>query len=403
MTRDAWMLAGVLAATVLAAPAADAAVWRGSWAASPALPMAPNPRLPPSFASPTIAHQTVVQHLRLSAAGQRLRIRLSNEFGQQPLQVGRVRVALEDAQGREVPGTAREVTFGGGRTATIPAQSPLLSDPVALAAPPLAKLRVSLYFPGETGPCTCHADGRDVAELSPSGDFTDKPFTPAGTTQARTFLSGVEVESAQPAPVVVAFGDSITDGYLASVGGDRRWPNRLAERLAASGQRRTAVVNAGIGGNRVLSAGSIPVFGIAALARFDRDVLAVPGVTHVVVLEGVNDLGSVPAPTAEALIAGYRQIVARAHAHGVKVILGTIVPYGGASYHRPEGEAARQAINGWIRSQREADGVVDFDAAIRDPADPTRMRAELQGGDWLHPNDAGYRAMGEAVPLSLLR
>lgn len=403
MARGAYGVAGVLAAVLLAAPAEAATAWRGSWGASPAQPMtAANPRLPPTFASPTIAGQTVVQHVRLSAAGQRLRIRLSNEFGQKALAVGRVRVALEDARGQVVAGTEREVTFAGDRAATIPAQAPLVSDPVALATPALAKLRISLYFPDEAGPCTCHADGRAEAELSPPGDFTDKPFTAVATTQARTFLSGVEVEGA-PGPVVVAFGDSITDGYLASVGGERRWPDRLAERLAASGQRTTAVVNAGIGGNRVLSPASIPIFGIAALARFDRDVLAVPGVSHVVVLEGVNDLGSAPAPTAEALIAGYRQIVERAHAHGVKVILGTIVPYGGAAYWRPEGEASRQAINAWIRTQKEADGVVDFDAAIRDPAKPERMRAELQGGDWLHPNDAGYRAMGEAVPLGLLR
>lgn len=402
MTRTAYLVAGVLAASVLAIPVEASAAWRGSWAASPALPMGPNPRLPPNFASPTIVDQTVVQHVRLSAAGARLRIRLTNEFGQKALAVGRVRVALEDARGRVVPGTEREVTFGGGRAATIPAQAPLLSDPVALATPALAKLRISLYFPGEAGPCTCHADGRAEAELSPPGDFTDKPFVAVGTTQARTFLSGVEVDGAS-GPVVVAFGDSITDGYLASVGAERRWPDRLAERLAASAQRRTAVVNAGIGGNRVLGTASLPVFGIAALARFDRDVLAIPGATHLVVLEGVNDLGSAPAPTAEALIAGYRQMIERAHAHGIKVFLGTIVPYGGAAYWRPDGEAKRQAINAWIRSQREADGVVDFDAAIRDPAKPERMRAELQGGDWLHPNDAGYRAMGEAVPLSLLR
>jgi lysophospholipase L1-like esterase len=403
MRRRDCVLAGLLATGVLTAPVDAAAAWRGSWAASPALPMAANPRMPPAFASPTIADQTVVQHVRLSAGGQRLRLRLSNEFGQKPLQVGRVRVALEDAQGRLVPGTEREVAFGGSRAATIPAQAPLLSDPVDLAAPPLAKLRISLYFPGEAGPCTCHADGRAEAQLSPPGDFTDRPFTPAGVTQARTFLSGVEVDGGPGGPVVVAFGDSITDGYLASMGADRRWPDRLAERLAASGQRRAAVVNAGIGGNRVLSAGSLPIFGIAALARFDRDVLAVPGATHVVVLEGVNDLGGVPAPTAGALIAGYRQLIGRAHAHGIKVILGTILPYGGAAYFRPEGEAGRQAVNAWIRSQREADGVIDFDAAIRDPARPERMRAELQGGDWLHPNDAGYRAMGEAAPLSLFR
>ena len=365
--------------------------------------MAASANLPPQFASPVISNQTVVQVLRLSAGGQRLRLRLTNEFGQTPVQVGRVRVALLDAAGQEIANSAREVAFGGARTAIIPPLSPLISDPVDLATPALGKLRVSLYFPGDVGPCTCHADGGQVAELSPPGDFTDRPFNAVATTRARTFLSEVDVESARSAPVIVAFGDSITDGYLATPGNDHRWPDRLAERLAREGPRGAAVVNAGIGGNRVLSGGPIPIFGIAALARLDRDVLAVPGVTHLVVLEGINDIGGKPTPSAEALIAGFRQIVARAHEHGVKVILGTILPYGGAAYFRPDGEATRSSVNGWIRSQHEADGVVDFEAAVRDPTEPSRMRKELQSGDWLHPNDAGYRAMGEAVSLMLFR
>lgn len=404
MTRRTKTIGIALAAlSIAAALPAHAAVWRGSWGASPTLPLAAGPGVPSLFVSPQIKDQTVVQYVRLSAAGQRIRLRLSNEFGTAPLQVGRVRVALLDDQGRPVPGAEREVTFGGARTATAPALSPLLSDPIDLAVPALAKLKVSLYFPGDAGPCTCHASGSQAAELSPPGDFTDKPFTPVGTTQARTFLSGVEVESARPAPVVVAFGDSITDGAYSSLGANRRWPDRLAQRLAASPQRQTSVVNAGIGGNRVLSPGSIAIFGVAALARFDRDVLSVPGATHLVVLEGVNDLGAKPTPSAEALIAGYRQLIVRAHAQGLKVILGTILPYEGAAYYRADGEAGRQAVNAWIRGQREADGVVDFDAAVRDPDKPGRMRANFHAGDWLHPNDAGYDAMGDAVALSLFR
>jgi lysophospholipase L1-like esterase len=402
MTRNSWRLAALIAG-VLLSTTAHAAVWRGDWAASPTAPPAPGAKLPPALAIPQVGGQTVVQHLRLSAPGQRLRLRLSNEFGPSALEVGHVRLALTDERGRVVPGTEREVTFGGRRSATIPAQSPLLSDPVDLAVPPLARLQVSLYFPGETGPCSCHADGQEMAELSPPGDFTDRPFTPVGTTDARTFLSGVEVESARPAPVVVAFGDSITDGYASSIGTNHRWPDRLAERLVAAGRGQVAVVNAGIGGNRVLTPSGLAIFGVAALARFDRDVLSIPGATHLVVLEGVNDLGGKPAPAPEALIAGYRQLIVRAHDHGLKVILGTILPYDGAAYFRADGEAARQAVNQWIRSQREADGVIDFDAAIRDPAKPSRMRPDLQSGDWLHPNDAGYRVMGDAVPLALFR
>ena len=213
----------------------------------------------------------------------------------------------------------------------------------------------------------------------------------------------MDVESPAPIrPVIVTFGDSITDGYKSTDGANRRWPDRLAERLDAA-KKPFAVVNAGIGGNRVL-AEQLPIFGQNALSRFDRDVLSVPGVTHVTVLEGVNDLGMTkPTPSAEAMIAGYRQLIARAHAHGLKIYGATILPYGGAGYFSPAGEASRTAINTWIRTFHEFDGVIDFDAAIRDPAKPDRMRADLQSGDWLHPNDAGYRVMGDAVDLGLFR
>lgn len=390
----------IVAAALLTATAAQAEVWRGSWGASPTRAMVKGQAGVPDGwpTSPVIADQTVVQQVRLSAGGERIRIRLTNEYGEAPLKIGRVRVGLAD-------GAMREVRFAGAESAVIPPGAPLLSDPVDLPVPALAKLKVAIYFPGAAGPCTCHGDGRQEAQISPPGDHTDKPFAAVATTGARTFLSGVEVESARAAPVVVAFGDSITDGALSTPNTDRRWPDRLAERLAAASgpQSRTAVVNAGIGGNRVLTSSNIPMFGDPALARLDRDVFAVPGVTHLIVLEGVNDLGGRPTPSAESMIAGFRQIIARAHTQGIKVLLATIVPYEGAAYFRPEGEAARQAINSWIRSQKDADGVVDFDLATRDPARPARMRADFHAGDWLHPNDAGYRAMGDAVPLSLLR
>lgn len=395
---------GIMAALALASAAQAApARWIASWAASPAPPMAAGASGPArDWGSPSFDNQTVVQVVRLSAGGERLRVRLTNEYGSAPLKIGRARVALLAADGSVVPGSERDVRFSGAPDALIPARAPLLSDPVDLRAPALANVQISLYLPEKTGMCGCHARGEALAQVSPPGDFTERPFTPVSKTQNRVFLSGVEVESGVRGPVIVAFGDSITDGYLSTVGANRRWPDRLAERLA---ERRSgaAVVNAGIGGNRVLSAGSIPIFGESALARLDRDVLAQPGATHVVMLEGVNDIGGRPAPTAEALIAGYRQVIARAHAHGVKVILGTIVAYKGAAYFRPEGEAVRQAVNAWIRTSREPDGVVDFDAATRDPADPARMRPDFHAGDWLHPNDAGYRAMGDAVDLRLFR
>lgn len=397
----------ICALALCAAPAqAAGARWIASWGASPAPPMAAAPGVEARRISPAFSNQTIVQVMRVSAGGQRLRVRLTNEYGAKPLEIGGARVALVGPDGSVVPGSDRAVTFSGAASVTIPAAAPLLSDPVALKVGPLARVRISLYLPGETGLCTCHMTGGDLVQVSPPGDWTTKDLPPAtGPAQYRAFVSGLEVETAAPGRVIVAFGDSITDGYLATPGANRRWPDRLAERLAERYPNRAmAVVNAGIGGNRVLSDGAVAVMGQSALARFDRDVLAVPGATDVVILEGVNDLGMrANAPSAEALIAGYRQIIARAHSQGLRVIGATILPYEGAAYFTAQGETARQAINAWIRTGGAFDAVIDLDAAIRDPAKPSRMRAEWHAGDWLHPNDAGYRAMGEAVDLALFR
>jgi lysophospholipase L1-like esterase len=245
--------------------------------------------------------------------------------------------------------------------------------------------------------------GMDLISIAP-GDVTHAPPAAAkGAGDYRAFLTEVDVEAAAPSgPVIAAFGDSITDGYRSTDDANHRWPDRLAERLNAAKQP-FALANAAISGNRVL-AEALPIFGQNALSRFDRDVLSVPGVTHVTVLEGVNDLGMTkPTPAAAEIIAGYRQLIARAHGHGLKIIGGTILPYGGAAYFSPAGEVERQKINAWIRTAHEFDGVIDFDAAMRDPAKPERMKADLQSGDWLHPNDAGYRVMGDTVDLKLFR
>jgi lysophospholipase L1-like esterase len=376
--------------------------WVGSWAASPALPMAA-PANNPARGTPTFNNQTITQVVRLSAGGQQLRIRLSNEYGPKPLQVGAARVALVGADGAVVAGSERTVTFSGAATALIPPGAPMLSDAVALATKPLARLRVSLYLPTDTNGCTCHMTGMDLISIAP-GDVTRAPPAAAkGAADYRAFLTEVDVEAAGPfGPVIAAFGDSITDGYRSTDDANHRWPDRLAERLKAA-KRPFALANTAISGNRVL-AEALPIFGQNALSRFDRDVLSVPGVTHVTVLEGVNDLGMTkPTPAAADIIAGYRQLIARAHGHGLKIIGGTILPYGGAAYFSPAGEVERQKINAWIRTAHEFDGVIDFDAAMRDPTKPERMKADLQSGDWLHPNDAGYRAMGDAVDLALFR
>jgi len=400
-------LTALACALALAAGHAQAAGerWIGSWGASPAMPMpaAANGRIP---GTPSFNNQTVVQVVRLSAGGPRLRLRLSNEYGGKALAVGAARVALVGGDGLPVAGSDRAVTFGGAATATLPPGAPLISDPVALPTKALARLRVSLYLPGDTNGCTCHMSGSEIAQVFP-GDATRQAIGKlAGPATYRAFLTEVDVETAKPAPVIVTFGDSITDGYKTTDGANSRWPDRLAERLFAKAPGRPwGVVNAGIGGNRVMSDGVIAIFGQAALSRFDRDVLSVPGATHVVVLEGVNDLGAsrIDPPKAETLIAGYRQLIVRGHAHGLKMIGATILPYGGAGYYGAPGEAERQKVNAWIRTSHAFDGVIDFDAAIRDPAKPERMRAELQSGDWLHPNDAGYRVMGDAVDLALFR
>ena len=398
-------LACALALAAASAATAAPARWIGSWAASPAPPMTASAqgagRRP---ATPTFSNQTLVQTVRLSAGGGRLRIRFTNEYGAEPLAIGAARVALVGPDGAVLPGSERPLAFSGQPSAVSPAGAPLLSDPVSLRTHPLQKLQIRLYLPGEVHACTCHLTGREFVDVA-SGDATARPPPPgAERAQYRAFLSAVEVETDAPAaPVVVAFGDSITDGTASGIGKDHRWPDRLAERLEERFNGRAAAVDdAAISGNQVLSGGAIAIFGEPALSRFDRDVLSIPGATHVVVLEGVNDLGMSHAQ-AGPVIAGYRQLIARAHAHGLKIIGATILPYEGAGYFSAAGEAERQKLNAWIRTSREFDGVVDFDAAMRDPARPTKLRADLQSGDWLHPNDAGYRVMGEAVDLSLFR
>ncbi len=399
------ILAGLLLLAASTSQAAEAR-WVASWGASPAPPTAAAPGVEARRVSPSFANQTIVQVVRLSAGGQRLRVRFTNEYGVKALLIGAARVALLTPEGGVVAGSDRVVTFSRASATTIPAGAPLLSDPIDLKTGSLTRLRISIFVPEDTGPCTCHMNGGDLVQLSPPGDWTGRELPPAtGPAQYRAFVSGIEVEAKPPATVIVALGDSITDGYLATPGTNRRWPDRLAERLAAKYPKRAmAVVNAGIGGNRVLSDGVVAAMGQSALTRFDRDVLSVPGATHLVILEGVNDLGMrVDRPTAQALIHGYRQLIDRAHAQGIKVVGATILPYEGAAYFTAEGEESRLAVNEWIRKSGAFDAVIDLDAAIRDPAKPARMRSEWHAGDWLHPNDAGYQAMGEAIDLALFR
>jgi lysophospholipase L1-like esterase len=384
--------------------------WVGSWGASP---LPPSPGAGPFPATPSFNDQTVRQIVRLSVGGSRVRLRLTNEYGPKALTIGAARVALADGD-QVKAGTEKVVTFDGRTSATIPAGAPLVSDPIDLSVPDLATLSVSVYLKGETGACTCHATAMQEAYVA-RGDHTQGTFAPEQTIQMRAFLSGVEV-LAPNAQAVVVLGDSISDGVGSTVGANRRWPDLLAERLdARKSGTRLGVVNQGISGNQVLADGA----GQSALARLDRDVLSVPGASYVIVFEGVNDLGlgygklegplasimPPPAikPTREAMVAGYRQIIARAHAKGLKVYGATIAPYEGAAYYSPDGNAVRQAINDWMRTSKEFDGVLDFDAAFRDPAKPTQMKEAFQAGDHLHGSDAGYRAVADSIDLALFR
>ena len=389
-----------------AAGTAAEARWITSWAASP---------IPPGPKAASFADQTLRQRVRLSAGGRAIRVRLTNAFGSSPLAIGAARVVLLDAAGNEIPGSGRQLSFGGVPGATIARGAPLLSDPVRLPVPPLARMAISLYLPGETGPCTCHNTALDDTEVSGRGDFTATPFQPVSLLKDRAFLAAVEVDAPGGAATVVTLGDSITNGSGSTPGADRRWPDRLAERLATRRARVWGVANAGIGGNRVLG----DVTGESALTRFDRDVLSHPNVKLLILFEGINDIGRSygPTKTAEAaeaqhalqgrltdpaqMIAAYRQIIERAHQHGILVFGATIAPFKGAGYYSNAGEAARQTINRFIRTSGAFDAVLDFDTVFADPADPASLRPGYHAGDHLHGSDAGYAAIANSVDLTL--
>jgi lysophospholipase L1-like esterase len=378
-----------LACLTTSLPAA-AGPWTRSWYAAPDASLG---------AAVDLAGRTLRQVVRLSSGGDAIRLRFSNELSKAVLRVGAVHVALAGVDGAIVPGSDRIVTFAGAAAANAPAQAPLVSDVVAMRVAPLTRLSISFYLPeGATLPTT-HASASATGWIV-AGDQTGAlELASATTMKRRVALAAVEVRGPRAGRTIVAFGDSITDGVLSTDDADRRWPDILAERLR---DKAIAVANAGISGNRLLRDDTGP----SALARFDRDALAVPGVSHIVVLEGINDIGVgklVPstAPRPEELIAVYRQMIARAHDRGIKLIIGTILPYEGAFYWSETGETTRAAVNTWIRSGGEADGVVDFDRVIADPAQPNHMAAAYDSGDHLHPGDAGYRAMAAAVDLQL--
>jgi len=343
---------------------------------------------------------TVRQIVRIVQPANRIRIRLSNEFGDAPLHVGAVHVALAGEDGSTLPGSDHVLRFSGRPDSWVPAGAPLLSDAVDWKIPPLSKLAISIYLPERTTP-PAH---RLSEYISAPGDFTAAQTLPEGTlARSGALISELDIVSPSARRVLVTLGDSITEGFGSTVNEFRGWSDRLAERLADNRATRDwSVVNAGINSNRLLHNGP----GTGALARFDRDVLSVPGVAAIILLEGINDIGysnTVPSEGvgAQEIIAAYRQLIERAHARGISVIGATITPFEGAHYYVPAGEQVRQTVNAWIRAGGAFDGVIDFDAAMRDPAHPTQVKPDLQRGDHLHPNDTGYAAMADAIELRL--
>ena len=353
--------------------------------------------------------QTIRMIVHTSIGGNRLRVELTNAFGENSLVVGAAHVALQ-AKGSSIqPGSDRTLTFDGSSTVTIPPGAPVVSDPVDLRVPALGNLAISLFLPDRTGPATTHPLGLHTTYVSGPGNFVAaQDMSSSWTTDSYYWIMAVDVEAGPQASAIVALGDSITDGFHSTANENMQWPSQLAARLQANpATANLAVVNAGISGNRILH----DVSGPSALARLDRDVLARDGVKYLIVLEGINDLGfphqggahGTQEVTAQQLIAGLKQIIERAHAHGIRVFGATLTPYKGAVYYSQEGEEKREAINRWIRTSGAFDGVVDFDAAVRDPKHPLRYLPAYDSGDHLHPGDAGYKAMADAVNLALFR
>ncbi|MFE5741676.1 GDSL-type esterase/lipase family protein [Streptomyces celluloflavus] len=381
--------------------------WQAGWAASV---QRPSTGFHKNWAEEGFADQTVRQVVRVTNGGTSARIRLSHRYGSAPLEVAGATIARTDQGAAVLPGTERRLTFDGAASVRIPAGGEVSSDAAEVRVAPFESLTVSLYFARPTGPATFHAQAFATAYRA-AGDQLGAvdPAVFGETTVSWYHLAEVELADGGPArrDTVVVFGDSITDGFASTIDGNRRYSDALAERLADRGTPRP-VLNAGIGGNLLLNDSAW--FGDRAGARFRRDVLDRPGIRSVVVLVGLNDIGfsEVDLPTYKPnpdnsvaeLIAGYRELIGQAHAVGVRVTGGTIMPFKGSEYHTPAAEAKRREINAWIRTSGEFDAVADFAAALADPADPDALAPAYDSGDRKHPGDAGYRAMADAVDLA---
>jgi lysophospholipase L1-like esterase len=395
MSRVRGSFLAVILALALVAPAAEAVgeegvCWVGTWAASPQLTEPAN--MPPE---PGLADSTLRQVVHVSLGGKRLRVRFSNAFGTKPLTILSAHVAAPAGGAAIRPGGGKPLTFGGRTSVTIPTGAPIISDPIDFDLAPLSDLAVTIHVKDATRAITGHPGARCTSYLQRGDKMTEPDLPEAARTPHWYYLCGVEVKDADAAAVAV-LGDSITDGRGSPTDGNGRWTDHLARRLQERERvARVGVLNQGLGGNRMLNDG----LGPNALSRLDRDVLAQPGVRWLIVLEGINDLGTRSA-TPRDLISAYEQIILRSHARGVRVYGATLMPCEGSRYFNSGLEAARQEVNTWIRDSGLFDAVIDLDAATRDPRKPTRLSVVVDGGDHLHPGPEGYKIMAASVDLT---
>jgi lysophospholipase L1-like esterase len=411
------LMAAVLASAVMVwacalAQAGAKPGWIGTWTAS-AQPAWRSDFPVPLGLPANLYQKTIRQVMRVSIGGGKVRVVLSNEYGGLPLKVDAAHVALAGEGVKIQPGSGHELTFGGKRSIVIPPGAPVISDAVDLAVAPLSRLSVSLYFSESAPTDTLHWDGHATAYVVTGNKAPDPEFRPESTQTQRVYVSEILVDAPEGGRAIVTFGDSITDGDGSTVDGNDRWPDLLAERLVKESRTPVAVLNQGISGAKVLS----DRMGVNALARFERDVLGQNYADTVILMMGINDIGwpgsglalHDPAPTAEDILAGYRQLIARAHAAGMRIVGATLTPFADSfkgspfdGYYTPEKERLRLAVNDFIRGAGEFDGVIDFDKAVADPMKPGYIRPEFDKGDHLHPNAAGYAAMAKSIDLKLL-
>jgi lysophospholipase L1-like esterase len=375
--------------------------WVGTWATAPQA-VEPNSVPPP----PGFADSTLRQIIHVSIGGHRIRVRFSNAYGTTGLTIPSAHIALSAGDGKIRPESDKALTFHGNPSVTLPPGAPMYSDPIDFDLAPLSDLVITIRLNGVPEQITSHFASHEVSYLQAGDAVSASDMSNAVHVEHWYYINGVDVLADSSAGAIVALGDSITDGSKSTTNANNRWPDELARRLQADkNTKNIAVLNEGIGGNRLVHDRSAQ----NALARFDRDVLAQAGVRWLVVLEGINDIGgrtrakerNEQVPSADDLIAAYEQIITRAHAHGIRVYGATVLPYEGAFYFTPDGEADRQKVNHWIRSSGQFDAAIDLEATTHDPKKPSQFAEAYDSGDHLHPADAGYKAMGDSVDLKL--